>query len=76
MGVRYCRGIPRRLRRGQITAQADWQSRKPLPNTVATEKHIHEVFVRSLLAQKNHAEVRNGWRAAARPLARSDDSSA
>ena len=31
---------------------------KPLPNTVATEKHIHEVFVRSLLAQKNHAEVR------------------
>jgi len=31
---------------------------KPLPNTVATEKHIHEVFVRSLLAQKNRAEVR------------------
>jgi hypothetical protein len=30
---------------------------KPLPNTVATEKHIHEVFVRSLLAQKNRAEV-------------------
>ena len=31
---------------------------KPLPNTVATEKHIHEVFVRSLLAQKNRAVVR------------------
>ena len=31
---------------------------KPLPKTVATEKHIHEVFVRSLLAQKNRAEVR------------------
>ena len=31
---------------------------KPLPNTVATEKHIHEVFVRSLLAQRNRAEVR------------------
>ena len=31
---------------------------KPLRNTVATEKHIHEVFVRSLLAQKNRAEVR------------------
>jgi hypothetical protein len=30
----------------------------PLPNTVATEKHIHEVFVRSLLAQKKRAEVR------------------
>jgi hypothetical protein len=30
---------------------------KPLPNTVATEKHIHEVFVRSLLAQKNRAEA-------------------
>jgi len=31
---------------------------KPLPNSVATEKHIHEVFVRSLLAQKNRSEVR------------------
>jgi len=30
----------------------------PLPKTVATEKHIHEVFVRSLLAQKNRAKVR------------------
>ena len=30
----------------------------PLPKTVATEKHIHEVFVRSLLAQKSRAEVR------------------
>src|ERR1035438_8605628 len=30
---------------------------KPLPNGVATEKHIHEVFVRSLLAQKNCAEA-------------------
>ena len=30
---------------------------KPLPNTVATEKHIHEVFVRSLLAQKYRAEA-------------------
>jgi hypothetical protein len=29
----------------------------PLPKTVATEKHIHEVFVRSLLAQKNRAEA-------------------
>jgi hypothetical protein len=29
---------------------------KPLPDTVATEKHIHQVFVRSLLAQKNRAE--------------------
>ena len=29
-----------------------------LPKTVATEKHIHEVFVRSLLAQKNRAKVR------------------
>jgi hypothetical protein len=32
---------------------------KPLPNTVATEKHIHQVFVRSLLAQKNLAETRD-----------------
>ena len=31
---------------------------KPLPNTVATQKHIHEVFVRSLLAQQNCAEAR------------------
>jgi hypothetical protein len=31
---------------------------KPLPNTVATEKHIHQVFVRSLLAQKYLAETR------------------
>ncbi|HEY3855145.1 MAG TPA: hypothetical protein VGO67_12190 [Verrucomicrobiae bacterium] len=31
---------------------------KPLPKTVATEKHLHQVFVRSLLAQKNRAEVR------------------
>jgi hypothetical protein len=31
---------------------------KPLPNSVATEKHIHEVFVHSLLAQKNRAVVR------------------
>jgi hypothetical protein len=31
---------------------------KPLPHTVVTEKHIHEVFVRSLLTQKNRAEVR------------------
>ena len=31
---------------------------KPLPKSVATDKHIQEVFVRSLLAQKNHAEVR------------------
>ena len=30
---------------------------KPLPDTLATEKHIHEVFVRSLLAQKNRAEA-------------------
>jgi antitoxin component YwqK of YwqJK toxin-antitoxin module len=30
----------------------------PLPKTVATEKHIHEVFVRSLLAQKNRAGMR------------------
>lgn len=29
---------------------------KPLPKSVATEKHIHEVFVCSLLAQKNRAE--------------------
>ena len=31
---------------------------KPLPDTVATQKHIHQVFVRSLLAQKNRAEAR------------------
>ena len=31
---------------------------KPLPKSIATDKHIHEVFVRSLLAQKNRAEVR------------------
>ena len=31
---------------------------KPLPDTVATQKHIHQVFVRSLLAQKNSAEGR------------------
>lgn len=31
---------------------------KPLPNTVATEKHIHQVFVRSLFAHKNRAEAR------------------
>jgi hypothetical protein len=32
---------------------------KPLPNTVATEKHIHQVFVRSLLTQKTLAETRD-----------------
>ncbi|MEI2725687.1 MAG: hypothetical protein V9H26_19880 [Verrucomicrobiota bacterium] len=45
---------------------------KPLPNTVATEKHIHQVFVRSLLAQKNRAEARK-WlekRRQSRALAR------
>lgn len=31
---------------------------KPLSQTAASEKRIHEVFVRSLLAQKNRAEVR------------------
>ena len=31
---------------------------KPLPQTATSEKRIHEVFVRSLLAQKNRAEVR------------------
>ena len=31
---------------------------KPLPKSDATEKRINEVFVRSLLTQKNHAEVR------------------
>jgi len=31
---------------------------KPLPKSIAMENHIHEVFVRSLLAQKNRAEVR------------------
>jgi hypothetical protein len=40
----------------------------PLPKSVATEKHIHQVFVRSLLAQKNRAEVgewlENGGKAA------------
>jgi hypothetical protein len=34
------------------------KSGKTLPNTVATKKHVHEVFVRSLLAQKNRAEAR------------------
>jgi hypothetical protein len=46
---------------------------KPLPNTVATERHIHEVFVRSLLAQKKHAETRDwlqGGGNAARSLGR------
>ena len=43
---------------------------KPLPNTVATEKHIHEVFVRSLLAQKNRAEVRK-WLASGGKAVRS-----
>jgi hypothetical protein len=37
----------------KLTGKAE----KPLPNTVTTEKHIHEVFVRSLLAQKNRAEA-------------------
>lgn len=31
---------------------------RPLPKSAASEKRIHEVFVRSLLNQKNHAEVR------------------
>lgn len=31
---------------------------KPLPQTGASEKRIHETFVRSLLAQKNRAEAR------------------
>jgi hypothetical protein len=43
---------------------------KPLPNTVATEKHIHGVFVRSLLAQKNRAEVRK-WLASGGKAVRS-----
>jgi antitoxin component YwqK of YwqJK toxin-antitoxin module len=42
----------------------------PLPKTVATEKHIHEVFVRSLLAQKNRAEVRK-WLASGGKAVRS-----
>jgi hypothetical protein len=46
---------------------------KPLPNTVATEKHIHQVFVHSLLARKNLAETRDwlqGGGKAARSLGR------
>jgi len=46
---------------------------KPLPITVATEKHIHQVFVRSLLTQKNLAETRDwlqGNSNAARSLGR------
>jgi hypothetical protein len=43
---------------------------KPLPNTVATEMHIHEVFVRSLLAQKNRGEVRK-WLASGGKATRS-----
>ena len=31
---------------------------KPLPETRAAEKHIHEVFVRYLLAQQNRSEAR------------------
>jgi hypothetical protein len=31
---------------------------KPLPKTRAAEKHIHEVFVRYLLAQQNRSEAR------------------
>jgi len=31
---------------------------KPLPKSVATDKHIHEVFVHSLLAQNNRAKAR------------------
>ncbi|MEI6197479.1 MAG: hypothetical protein WCS42_24455 [Verrucomicrobiota bacterium] len=38
----------------QLTGKAG----KPLPNTVATEKHIHEVCVRSVLAHKSRTEVR------------------
>ena len=34
------------------------KARKPLPQTAASEKRIHEVFVRSLLAQRNRAEAR------------------
>ncbi|MGB7770141.1 MAG: hypothetical protein WBN22_14995 [Verrucomicrobiia bacterium] len=46
--------------RAKDTSLPKWTGKagKPLPNTVATEKHIHEVFVRSLLAQINRAEVR------------------
>jgi hypothetical protein len=42
----------------------------PLPKSVATEKHIHEVFVRSLLAQNNRAEVRK-WLASGGKTVRS-----
>jgi hypothetical protein len=43
---------------------------RPMPQTVATEKHVHEVFVRSLLAQKNRAEVRK-WLASSGKAVRS-----
>jgi MORN repeat variant len=46
---------------------------KPLPDTVATEKHIHQVFVRSLLTQRTLAETRawlQGNGKAARSLGR------
>jgi hypothetical protein len=49
------------------------KSGKPLPDTVATEKRIHQVFVRSLLTQKNLAETRDwlqGNGSAARSLGR------
>ncbi len=41
---------------------------KPLPNTVATEKHIHQVFVRSLFAHKNRAEARKWLESGAKAL--------
>jgi hypothetical protein len=43
---------------------------KPLPKSAASEKRIHEVFVRSLLAQKNRAEVRK-WLASGGKVMRS-----
>lgn len=43
---------------------------KPLPQTVASEKRIHEIFIRSLLAQRNRVEVRN-WLASGSKAVRS-----
>jgi hypothetical protein len=75
------------LRGKQVTAEAYRAARaqdrslpkltgkagKPLPRRVATEKHVHEVFVRSLLGQKNRAEAGewlNGGGKAMRSLGR------
>jgi hypothetical protein len=66
---KFTKGLGAKKPREKLTGKAG----KPLAKTVATEKRIHQVFVRSLLTQENLAETRDwlqGSGNAARSLGR------